>query len=78
MTSDFTMNVSQPVSVPILGTLAFTLEAGIAIKAEGKGLYLKDDLDRARATRYDTSTGKTVSSSVSGSNNIIRMSREFV
>lgn len=76
VTSDFTMNVSQPVSVPILGTLAFTLDAKIAIKAEGKGLYLMDDLDRARATRYDTSTGKTVSSSVSGSNHIIRMSSD--
>ena len=74
--SDFTMNVSQPVSIPFLGSIAFTIDANIALRAEGKGLYLEDDLGRARATRYDTSAGKTVSSSVSGYKNIIRMSSD--
>ena len=74
--SDFTMNVSQPVAVPFLGSISFTINANVALRAEGKGLYLEDDLDRARATRYDSSSGKTVSSSVSGSHNIIRMSSE--
>ena len=72
--SEYTMNVSQPVSVPLIGSFAFTIDANIGLKAEGKGIYLEDDRDRARATRYDSSNGGNVSSSVTGSRNITRMS----
>ena len=74
--SDYKLNVVQPVAVPLIGNFSFTIDATIALKAEGKGVFLKDDLDRARATRYDPSTGSKVSSSVKGSTNIIRMSSE--
>lgn len=72
--SEYTMNVSQPVSVPLIGSFAFTIDANIELKAEGKGIYLEDDRDRARATRYDSSNGGNVPSSVTGSRNITRMS----
>ncbi len=74
--SEYTMNVAQPVLIPFLGSISFTINANIALKAEGKGIYLEDDLDRARATRYDSSKGSTVSSSVTGSKNIMKMSSE--
>lgn len=74
--SEYTMNVSQPVAVPLIGSFSFTIDANIKLKAEGNGIYLEDDLDRARATRYDSSNGGHVPSSVTGSRNITRMSAE--
>lgn len=74
--SDLQMSIAQPVSVPLIGSFAFTIDASLQLTAKGKGLFLKDDTDRARATRFDTSMGSVVSSSVQGSSNIIKMSAE--
>lgn len=74
--SEYTMNVAQTIVVPVIGSFTLPIQADIALKAEGKGIYLEDDLDRARATRYDSSTGGNVPSSVTGSRNITRMSAE--
>lgn len=74
--SEYTMNVAQTIDVPLFGSLSLPIQATIALKAEGKGIYLEDDLDRARATRYDSSNGDNVPSSVTGSRNITRMSAE--
>lgn len=76
VSSRFKIKVSQPVAIPIFGSFKFTLDAAVAIAAEGKGLYLSDDTDRARATRFDPSMVSTAPSSVSGPKYILEMSAE--
>lgn len=74
--SSFRIEVAQPVAIPLIFNKKFTINASVAITAEGIGAYLEDDLDRARATRHELTQAAAVPSSVNGFKNKIRMSAD--